>query len=111
MYLVFRTANFEKEIDKWLSLEEKRKVERFEKNQLPFNPYVGDPLGYRFLREKRLDTKRVYYLIYEEFQSVILIQISGKKQQQSTIDEIKRNLDNYYQFIKEVKQRGEGGLP
>jgi len=111
MYSVFRTAHFDKESDKWLSLEEKRKVERFERNQLPFNPYVGDPLGYRFLREKKLDTKRVYYLIYEEFQSVVLVQISDKKQQQTTINEIKRNLDNYYQFIKEIKQRGEYGQP
>jgi len=111
MYSVFRTAHFEKEMNKWLSLEEKSQVEKFERKQLPFNPYVGDPLGYRFLREKRLDTKRVYYLIYEEFQSVVLVQISDKKQQQPIIDDIKRNLDNYYQFIKEIKQRGEGDPP
>ncbi len=106
MYAVHHTYEFEKELTKYFSNEEQKKVANFEKKQLAFNPYVGDPLGYTFLREKKLGVKRVYYLIYEEHHTVFLVKTSDKKQQQDVIDEIKSKLALYYQLIKEIiKQR------
>ena len=55
MYAIYRTQKFEKEISKKFSTEELKEVENFEKLQLINNPYIGDPLGYRFfsLKETR----------------------------------------------------------
>ena len=63
--------------------------------KLAINPFVGAPLGYRFLREKRIKEKRIYFLVYEDLKSVLLIAVSGKKDQQATIDHIKGNLDEF----------------
>ena len=72
------------------------------------NPYVGDSLGYRFFREKRVGGKRVYYLVYEDLKAVLMVAISDKKTQQETIDEIKSRLQDYYIVIQEgLRQHGE----
>ena len=63
--------------------------------KLAINPFVGAPLGYRFLREKRIKEKRIYFLVYEDLKLVLLIAVSGKKDQQATIDHIKGNLDEF----------------
>ena len=60
-YKVFTTEGFDKEKGK-LTKEEERRVEKIFL-QLKDNPYVGDQLRYRFLREKRIKEKRIYYLI------------------------------------------------
>ena len=66
------------------------------------NPNLGDPLGYPFLRERRVREKRLYYLIYNDLQLVLLVAISGKKDQQATIDRIKEQLDEYRKVAEEV---------
>ncbi len=112
MYKVFRTSRFDKELEKQLSKEEQKEVENFEKKQLTNYPYVGDPLSFRFFREKKVGGKRVYFLVYEDIKAVLMIAISDKKTQQATIDEVKNHLDNYYQIIKDaVKQHDEYGQP
>ena len=108
MYAVFRTRKFDKEFVKQLSEKEQKEIERFEKNQLTSNPYVGDPLNYRFFREKKIDTKRIYFLIYDDINAVLMVGVSDKKTQQETIDEIKDRLKEYHEVIKEaIKQHGE----
>ena len=108
MFKVFRTEKFNKEINRKFSKEEQKQVENFEKKQLVNNPYVGDPLGYRFLREKRVDGKRVYFLIYDDIKTVLMVGQSDKKTQQETIDAIKARLPEYYEVIKEaIKQHDE----
>ena len=79
MYAVFRTARFDKEFQKQLSPQEQKEIEHFEKTQLTANPYLEKPLGYRFFREKKIDGKRIYYLVYEELQAVLLVGVSDKK--------------------------------
>lgn len=61
---------------------------------------VGKPLGYPFFREKRVDGYRLYFLIYEDVQTVLLVTISDKKAQQETIDRIKEQLDFYRELIR-----------
>lgn len=85
MYSVFHTKKFDKESLKHLSKKEQKEVENFEKRQLVKNPYVGDPLGYKFFREKKIGGKRIYYLVYDDLNSVLLVGLSDKKTQQETI--------------------------
>ena len=99
-FKIFRTPTFEREISK-LSKAERIAVERFEK-KLTENAYLGKPLGYVFFREKKLNGKRIYYLVYEEFVIVLMVAVSDKKTQQATIDAIKQRLDEYHSFVKET---------
>lgn len=110
MYAVFRTRRFDKEVAKRFSPEKQKEVEQFEKKQLVNNPYVGDPLSYKFFREKKVGGKRVYFLVYDDIRAVLMVGVSDKKAQQETIDEIKDCLEKYYEIIKEaIKQHGESG--
>ena len=104
MYCVFSTTQFDKEVLKQLPSLQQEQVERLKTKQLLTNPYVGDPIDYRFLREKKLKDKRVYFLVYEEFKAVLLIAVSDKKQQQKTIDCSQRDLDAFYLYMKELMQ-------
>ena len=61
---------------------------------------IGQSLGYPFFKEKRIDGRRVYFLEYEDIDTVLLITISDKKAQQDTIDRIKKDLDLYNQLIR-----------
>ncbi len=107
-YKVFRTRKFDKELEKQFSPNEQKEINDFEQKQLTKNPYLGDPLSYRFFREKKISGKRIYYLIYDDVQAVLMIAVSNKKTQQETIDEIRDHLDDYYNVIKEsIRQHGE----
>jgi mRNA-degrading endonuclease RelE of RelBE toxin-antitoxin system len=98
-YSVYTTENFEREMNK-LSGEEQERIRKMFL-QTKDNPYVGDQLRYKSLREKRLSEKRVYYLVYDELLAVLFVAISGKKDQQETIDYIIKYLDSYKEYLKE----------
>ena len=91
-----------KEFDTWerlLSREYQEQIDDIIK-QLKQTTDVGKPLGYPFFREKKIGKYRVYFLIYEELDAVLLVTISDKKAQQDTIDKIKNELDFYKEIIK-----------
>ena len=73
--------------------------------KLAINPFIGNTLGYPFLREKRIKEKRIYYLIYEDLNLVLLVAVSGKKNQKITISYIKNNLDEYRKIAEEISKR------
>lgn len=73
--------------------------------QLAAQPFLGDPLGYPFLREKRVRERRVYYLVYEDLRLVLLVATSGKKDQQTTIAYLKSHLAEFREIAKEVIKR------
>lgn len=102
-FKVFRTSTFEKEFSK-LAKTEQVAIEKFEK-KLVESPYLGKPLGYDFLREKKLNGKRVYYLIYQDLIIVLMVAVSGKKAQQATIDSIRGNFDFYRELVKETLRK------
>lgn len=102
MFKIYRTKRFETELQRQFSTEEVRQIEKFEKNQLKLNPYVGKPLKYPFFREKKVASKRVYYLIYENMTAVLLVGASRKKEQQETINSILRMLEHYNVLIQEM---------
>ena len=91
-----------KEFDTWEKLLPKDYQEQIKKiiRQLKETHNVGKPLGYPFFREKKIGKYRVYFLVYEDVDTVLLITISDKKTQQDTIDKIKENLDYYYNLIR-----------
>jgi len=68
--------------------------------KLKKNAYTGKPLGYKFLREKRFEGRRLYWLVYEKFVLVLIVAESGKKDQKDTIAEIKNMLPL---FMKEAE--------
>ena len=93
-YRIFRTKEFIKQFEKLPeSFQEEIKKLR---NRIKENPFVGDPIGYKFFREKKLKWLRLYFLIYEDIVVVLFLAISDKKTQQATIDEIKMRLTEYY---------------
>ena len=99
-YSVHKTKRFDKETDK-LPKEDSRRIENiFE--QLKENPYVGDQLQIKILREKRLDGKRLYYLVFDDLQAVLIIALSDKKAQQKVIDFIIENINYFRNYLKEL---------
>jgi mRNA-degrading endonuclease RelE of RelBE toxin-antitoxin system len=102
-YKVYTTPEFDNLLSK-LSKAEQERIEKLAKN-LAENPYQGKPLGTSFFREKKIDDKRIYYLIYDEYVIVLLVSISDKKTQQKTINEIKINRDIYLELAHEISKK------
>ncbi|GEM_PF-1454089 len=92
------TFEFEKRLRK-LDPFIQRRIEK-EIRQVEQNPFVGKPLSFRFLREKKVLQYRVYYLIYEEFVVVFVVGLSDKKDQPSVIAKIKSLMPLFYEEIR-----------
>ena len=105
-YKVFRSVSFQKEISKY-DKNIKERVDKIE-DKLMFNPEYGNPLGAKWFRESRFENYRIYYLIYEDLETVYLVAISGKKDQQKTINTIKIFLKFFREEIEKLVK--EGGL-
>lgn len=103
IFKVIGTENYLDEIKK-LSKDYRNFAEELP-NKLKENPFQGKPLNYQFLREKRIREKRVYYLIYEDLELVLLVAVSGKKDQQYTIDHIKDQLDEYGIIAEQISRQ------
>ena len=103
-FVVIWTETYRNKIDTW-EISDREAAEKLPQ-QLRENPFVGKPLSYRFLREKRINEKRVYYLIYEDLRLVLLVATSGKKDQQTTIDYIKSHLDEFRVLAQEIAKQG-----
>ena len=102
MFRIFRSEWYDKKYNK-LDKSEQEKVTKIEQ-ELKLQPFNGKPLGYKFFREKKLNGKRLLFLVYEEHSSVLLITITDKKAQQQDINLIKQNLDRYRDSIKSIIQ-------
>lgn len=102
IYSVFTTTTFDTEMEKLQKSEQERIEKLFP--QLKNNPYVGDQLKFKFFREKRLSEKRIYYLVYDEFKIVLMVGISGKKDQQKTIDFISKYFDEFKEHVKNLAE-------
>lgn len=100
IYSVYTTRNFDRKISK-LSKNDVEKIQKIFL-QLKENPYVGDQLRYKHLREKRVEEKRIYYLVYDDLKTVLIVAISGKKNQQATINHIVDNFDGYKRYLEKI---------
>ena len=98
-YSVYTIEKFDKQLEK-LPNEIQRRIENLFL-QLKENPNVGDQLRYN-LKEKRLEEKRIYYLVYNDLKTVLVVAISDKKTQQETIDRIVEYLGEYRYLIEKI---------
>jgi putative component of toxin-antitoxin plasmid stabilization module len=106
-FVVLTTDHFEKKVVKY-----KIPDVRIQKisNQLKESHYTGQPLGYPFLREKRLDGKRIYYLVYDDLKVVLLVSVSDKKMQQEVINQIKVSFPLYRKELQEYGRKDQARL-
>ncbi len=100
MHKVIGTETYAREIEKWPK-KDRETAEKISK-QLSDNPLAGKPLNYPFLREKRVGGRRIYYLVYSDLSLVLVVATSDKKNQQSTIEHIKGNLDEFRKVAEEI---------
>ena len=99
-YAVYTTNSFDKEIES-LSESDKQRIQKIFL-QLKVNPYVGDQVQYRFFREKRMNEKRIYYLVYDDLSAVLVVAFGGKKAQQETIDNILKLLPEFKIYLQKL---------
>ena len=99
-YVVYTTEDFDRDMAR-LSSEEQRRIQKIFL-QLRDNPYVGDQLRYKCLREKRINEKRIYYLVYDDLMAVLVVAVGGKKTQQETIDYIIDSFDQYRIYLEQL---------
>jgi mRNA-degrading endonuclease RelE of RelBE toxin-antitoxin system len=98
-YAVYTTESFEKEVER-LSTSD-REIIQNTCVKLKDNPYVGDHIRYKFFREKRLREKRIYFLVYDDLNVVLVVGFGGKKAQEDTIDEV---VKLFPEFRKEAEK-------
>ena len=98
--MVYTSEVFDREVSR-LSKDDQEKINKIFL-QLKENPYVGDQLQYKNLREKRLREKRIYYLVYDDLNSVLIVAIRGKKNQQATIDHIINYFEEYRIYLEKL---------
>lgn len=103
MFKVIGTETYLKEVGEWPK-DYRNMADKLPK-KLSINPFVGDQLSYPFLREKRIKEKRVYFLIYEDLKLVLLVAVSGKKDQQATIDHIKNSLNEFRIIAENISKQ------
>lgn len=99
-YRVYHSGSFDQELKKFDN-QFKERVDKVE-DQLLENPYVGDPLNVKWFREKRIEKYRIYYLIYEDLNSVFMVAISEKKDQQKVINTIRILFDFFREEIEKL---------
>ena len=99
MFTILTTKTFLKEISKVLSKEELREFSKF-KDKLKSNPYLGKSLRVNFVREYKLKGKRIYFIIYEEYSTILFVDCGNKKNQCKKIDTIFFSLELFHEYVR-----------
>lgn len=102
-YKIYHSERFDKELSKF-DKDFKERIDKIE-DQLVKNPYSGDSLGVLWFREKRYKKYRIYFLIYDNLESVFMVAISEKKDQQKVINTIKLLLNFFSEEIENLVKR------
>ena len=102
MFRILYFPNFEKELKKIFSKRELIYFENYiDKNIIFYGNKIGKVLTYNYLREIKIGIKRVYYLVYNDINTILFVAVSkNKKDQQQIIDFIRENIDVYRSFIQ-----------
>ena len=103
MFKVIGTETYLEELKKWPKPDQDAAAKI--PQHLAENLYVGKPLNYSFLREKKIEGRRVYYLIYDDLKLVLLVATSEKKDQQRTINHIKKYLDQFREIAEKISRQ------
>ncbi len=99
-FIVIKTSLFDELAEK-LSGVNKERVARILDHLAESGNVVGKPLSFPFFREKKFNGSRLYYLIYLEWDALLVITIGSKKEQPETIAYIKENLPQYKAYIRQ----------
>lgn len=99
MFKVFTTKEFDERFGK-LDESEKQIARKILSHLQEQGESVGKPLKVPYLREKKFEGKRLYFLSYENFMVILAVAISDKKAQQETIDKIISRIDYYKEIIE-----------
>lgn len=103
MYTIYKLPIFDSIARKLLSRKEQSILAAFIE-KLRVNPFIGKPLGFTFLREKKIGGKRVYFLIYQDICIVLLASASDKKAQQKEIKGLKERFTQYKNLVIEINK-------
>ena len=103
-YAVYTLPSLYQKIIVKLSKIEREEIQKIVL-QLTENPFVGDQLQIKYLREKRLREKRLYYLVFEDLKAVLIVAISDKKTQQKTINSILSRMNEYRKYLLELLRK------
>ena len=98
MFKIFITKEFDRDFEK-LDESDKKRVRSIREQLKEQGDSVGKPLTLNHFREKKFGNKRLYFLVYKEFKAILIVGISNKKTQQSTINKILSELNQYQEFI------------
>ena len=96
LYKIFTTEEFDKDFER-LDNSEKIRIKNIFRQLEEKGGNIGKSLSRSFLREKKLNGKRLYFLFYEEYGSILVIAMSDKKTQKITI-----NIEYYHYYIKSL---------
>ncbi len=97
-FRIFKTKEFDDDFNK-LDKSEKIRVEKILHQIYERGSETGKPLGLPSFREKKFNSKRLYYLIYENLGVILILTISTKKAQQATINNILSHLEGYHDLV------------
>ncbi len=97
-FRIFKTHTYDKDYGR-LDRSEQLRIDNIIETMFEKGDITGKPLTVPFLREKKLDGKRLIYLVYNNLSIILLVAISNKKTQQATINEILSNLEDYEDYI------------
>ena len=104
MNRIFKVKDFDKYASKIFEKSDFDELNKFIE-KLKFNSNLGKPLGYDFLREKKIKGKRVYFLVYKEICLILFVATSDKKAQQKVINEIKYDLEEYKMYAYDLYRK------
>lgn len=107
MYRLFTTEEFDRDFDK-LDNSDQERIRKIIKQLKERGSEIGKPLsGLTFFREKKFNGKRLYFLVYSDIFVILILAISNKKAQQSTINKILLNLEKYQKYVyKTLREKG-----
>jgi len=97
MNRVLETETFSR-LFETLESKEKEWIKRIIR-QLRASSSVGKPLRFRWFREKKFGGKRLYYLVYEKSNAVLLVAFGAKKEQQKIISHVLENRERYKRIV------------
>ena len=103
-YIVYIHPSIYEEVISKLSSTDQERINTLIQ-QFISNPYVGDSLQIKFIREKRFNGKRIHYVIFDDLKVVLIVAISDKKTQQRTINSIRSNMNEYRNYVKSIMDK------
>ncbi len=105
MFRIFTTDEFDRDYRKLDSSEQER-VKKILRQLKERGDSVGKPLvGLSIFKEKKFNGKRIYFLVYSKLSIVLIVAISNKKAQQTTINKILSDIAYYQEHVLETLRK------